>query len=119
MPPDLKSILKIEVPVIVLIADHQMLGEKIRTLSPGAILELPKTTEDDLEILINNHGIGLGRAVKVGENFGIRVTYIGDLQQRIEAMGTASDPQASQSPASKEPDEIDAEALANEVLAGP
>lgn len=118
MPTDLKSILKIEVPVIVLITDHHLSGEEVRTLAPGAILELPKTTEDDLEILINNQGIGLGRAVKVGENFGIRVTHVGDLQQRIVAMGAGSDPDGSQSPASHEPDEIDADALAEEVLAG-
>lgn len=124
MPTDLKSILKIEVPVIVLITDHVLTGEEVRTLAPGAILELPKTTEDDLELLINNHGIGFGRAVKVGENFGIRITYVGDIKQRIEAMGVGSDPGGSggsggsQTQASDTKDEIDADTMAEEFLAG-
>jgi hypothetical protein len=42
-------------------------------------------------------------AVKVGENYGLRVSYIGDLGQRIKAMGRparpAGDRAADESPA--------------------
>ena len=31
--------------------------------------------------------IGLGMAVKVGENFGIRLTQVGDTRQLVQAMG--------------------------------
>jgi flagellar motor switch protein FliN/FliY len=60
---------------------------EVMNLAPGAILELPKPATDDLEIMVNNQPIGAGQAVKVGENFGVRVTYVGDLRERIEAMG--------------------------------
>ncbi len=110
MPADLKSILKIEVPVIVEIAAYPMMMEEILEMSPGSIIELPTCAEDELQILVQNKPIGSGSAVKVGENFGIRINFVGDIRDRIEAMaaGGAED---------DADDELDAEALAEQLLA--
>ena len=86
MPANLTTILKIEVPVIVQIGSRQMPAQKVMALAPGAILELEKLADEELEILVNDKAVGLGRAVKVGENFGIRVCSIGDARQRIAAL---------------------------------
>ena len=88
MPADVDSIKKLEVPVIVVLGRRQLPVKDVVTLVPGAIIELPKNAEEDLELQVNNKVIGLGRAVKVGENFGIRLTYVGDLKGRIEALGS-------------------------------
>jgi predicted RecA/RadA family phage recombinase len=37
---------------------------------------------------VNNTRIGAGRAVKVGENFGVRLTQIGAVKDRVVAMGS-------------------------------
>lgn len=122
MPTDLKCLLQLEVPLIVLIAKHKLSVEEVRNLAPGAIIELPKGSEEDLEILVNNQGIAMGKAVKVGENFGVRITFVGDIKQRIEAMGNKkamcdlADGNANS--ASDGDSEIDAEALAEQMLAG-
>ena len=87
MSTNLQSILRLEVPVIVQIANRPMLMEEVRALVPGAILELPRDTEDDLDILVNHQIIAGGRAVKVGENFGVRVTTVGRVADRIKDMG--------------------------------
>jgi len=63
---------------------------EITALVPGVIVELPKGAEEELQLLVNNKPIGTGTAVKVGENFGIRITYIGDLKDRISALGAAA-----------------------------
>lgn len=89
MPADLNAIMKLEVPVIVRIAERTMPLGEVKNLAPGAIIELPKTADEELEILINNKPIGAGVAVKVGENFGLRVTFVGDVKQRIAALGQA------------------------------
>lgn len=89
MASRLSAILKLEVPLIVQIGTRDMPVQEVLSLAPGAILELPKLADEELEILVNNKPIGLGMAVKVGENFGVRVTYVGDLRHRIEAMGGA------------------------------
>lgn len=85
--PDLRSLLKLEVPVIVQIGERRMPVDDVLALGPGAILELPKSAEEDLDLLINNKKIGSGQAVKVGENFGIRITSVRTTRQRVEAMG--------------------------------
>ena len=91
----LETILSLEVPVIVQIAQRVMTVDGVTAMAPGAIIELPKSATDALEISVNNKVIGTGEAVKVGENYGIRVIYIGDLGDRITAMGAA----AAESPA--------------------
>ncbi len=122
MPTDLKCLLQLEVPLIVLIAKHKLSVEEVRNLAPGAIIELPKGSEEDLEILVNNQGIAMGKAVKVGENFGVRITFVGDIKQRIEAMGNKKAmcdlAEGNANSASDGDSEIDAEALAEQMLAG-
>ena len=75
--------------MIVQIALRSMTVQEVTALVPGAIIELPKPADDELELLVNNKPIGAGNAVKVGENYGLRVTYIGDLRDRIAAMAEA------------------------------
>ena len=86
VPADLNAILKLEVPVIVQIGQRAMTVRDVVGLVPGSIVEIPKTADEELEILINNKTIGTGRAVKVGEHFGIRVEYVGDAAERLAAM---------------------------------
>jgi flagellar motor switch protein FliN/FliY len=122
MPADIQSILKLEVPVIVQIAVRQMPVKEVMNLVPGAIIELPKLADEELEILVNNKPIGTGSAVKVGENFGIRVAYLGDLAARIQAMGPDAeadeDPQSAAPDAATPMDDAAASALAEQLLAG-
>jgi flagellar motor switch/type III secretory pathway protein FliN len=53
----------------------------------GAIIEFAKSSDEPLELLINNKPIGVGEAVKVGENLGLRLTQIGDVKTVIKSMG--------------------------------
>jgi flagellar motor switch protein FliN/FliY len=103
MPAGIEAILALEVPVIVQIAERMMPVEDVVSMSPGAIIELPKSANADLEILVNNKVIGMGTAVKVGENFGVRVSYVGDLSHRLSAMGGGVEPEASEAPEAPEP----------------
>ena len=74
-------------PVIVLLGERRMTVGQVRALAPGAIIELYKPVGDELHLMVNNRPIGSGHAVKVGENFGIKVNFVGDLKDRIQAMG--------------------------------
>ena len=86
MSSDLTGVLRLEVPVIVRLGERGMHLDEVIGLAPGAIIELPKNVNAELDLLVNNKQVGTGVAVKVGENFGIRITYIGDVRERIEAM---------------------------------
>ncbi len=85
--PDVRAILRLEVPVIVVLGRRTLRLGEVTSLAVGAIVELPKNADDELELCVNNKVVGTGRAVKVGENFGIRINFIGDVRQRIAAMG--------------------------------
>ena len=97
MASDVRSILSLEVPIIVLLGERSMRVSDVCALAPGAIVELPKAADEELTLLVNNKPVGTGLAVKVGENFGIKITYIGDLKARIAALG--GDVLAAQEPA--------------------
>ena len=87
MPTDLETILKLSVPVIVQVGERQIALENVLALAPGAILEMNKSAESELELLVNNKAIGTGTAVKVGENFGVRISSIDSPRELVEAMG--------------------------------
>src|SRR3954464_15849641 len=80
-PAELGRILRLEVPVIVKLAERKLSLSEVMRLGTGAIIEFARGSEEPLELLINNKVIGLGEAVKVGENFGLKITQIGDVKQ--------------------------------------
>lgn len=86
MNTDIKTILKLRVPVIVEIGRRQVTLDDILTLGPGAIIELNRHADDELHLLVNNKMVGTGHAVKIGENFGIRIANLGSARQRIAAL---------------------------------
>lgn len=84
---ELRRILGLEVPIIVKLAERKLsLGEVMR-LGQGAIIEFFKSSDEPLELLVNNKPIAIGEAVKVGENFGLKITQIGDVRQIIRTLG--------------------------------
>ncbi len=86
MPTDLQTLYRLRVPVIVQIAQRKMAVDAVLNLGPGTIIELNKPSDALLDLLVNNKPIAQGLAVKVAENFGIRVNQVGTAQERIEAL---------------------------------
>ena len=84
---ELDRILRLKVPLIVRLAERKMHCSEVLRLGSGAIIEFSKSSEQPLELLVNNIVIGLGEAVKVGENFGLRIRQVGDTKQIVEALG--------------------------------
>src|SRR5271154_5089932 len=84
---ELDRILQLDVPLIVRLAERKMNCSEVMRLGTGAIIEFPKSSEQPLELLVNNKVIALGDAVKVGENFGLRIKQVGDARQVGQALG--------------------------------
>ena len=93
MATDLKTIMQLTVPVIVRVGERDLPLEDVLALGPGAIIDLNKSAGEELDLLINNKSVGSGTAVKIGENFGIRITRIGSARERVAAMGPDQDQQ--------------------------
>lgn len=79
------TIEQLEVPVVVRLGERPISVREVLDLFPGSIIELPKPADTELDLLINNKLIGKGCAVKIGENFGISLTYVGNEQERLHA----------------------------------
>jgi flagellar motor switch protein FliN len=86
--PELQRILRLEVPLIVKLAERKLNVNEVMRLGVGAIIEFSKSSEEPLELLVNNKVIGMGEAVKVAENFGLRLTAIGDAKQIVAALAS-------------------------------
>ena len=77
-------------PIIVKLAGKRMDLHGLSILSIGTIIEFEKHSEDELELLIRNKTIGFGKAIKIGEYFGLRITSICDVHDKIQALGGAT-----------------------------
>lgn len=108
MSRTIQQMLTLEVPVIVRVGTTRLSVSEITALAPGSIIEIDKPADEELDLLINNRHLGFGVAVKVGENFGVEVTYLGEPTKRhAEGEGQASGPS-----------DAEISALADAMLAG-
>jgi len=100
---------------VVVIGERVLEMQSVRQWVPGSILELQINAESDLDVRINNRRIAKGSAVKIGENFGIRLTTTLGQTERIEALGPAkqADDSSLSGMGEMTPDEI-----ADAMLAG-
>lgn len=69
-------ILQLSVPLVVRVAQRQMRLRQILEISTGSIVEFETPAESELDLLVNNCPVAKGMAVKVGENFGLRITRV-------------------------------------------
>ncbi|MHC4698308.1 MAG: FliM/FliN family flagellar motor switch protein [Planctomycetota bacterium] len=84
---DLHRILGLSLPVTVTLAERNMAIEMILATRVGTIIEFNVPFDAELTLCVANQRIGQGHAVKIGENFGLRITRIDSVQDRIEALG--------------------------------
>lgn len=83
---EIQRILGLEVPVAVTLAQRDMSVQSILQIKVGTILEFDLPFNSDLILQVNNHPIGEGQAIKVGENFGLKLNTIGTVRDRIGAL---------------------------------
>lgn len=84
--PDLRRILQLRVPVIVKLAERRINLQEVLRLNTGSIIEFHKDSDEPLDLMVNNKTIGIGIAVKCGENFGLKLTQVGDVRQVVRAL---------------------------------
>ena len=87
IPDNLKRILRLRIPIIVRLAHDKLQLAQIRKLTCGFILEFNRDVEQPCDLMANNHVIGSGQIVRVGEHFGIRIGSIEDTATRIRSLG--------------------------------
>ncbi|PIE90468.1 MAG: flagellar motor switch protein FliN [Acidobacteria bacterium] len=88
-PPEIKNIdllMDIELPILIQIGKTELLLQDILKLTPGAIIELNKATEDPIDMLVNDKLVARGEVVVVEGNFAFRITEIASPADRIQSL---------------------------------
>jgi flagellar motor switch protein FliN/FliY len=66
----------IKVNVDICLGTREMSVRELLDMQTGAILELDRHVQQDVDVLLNGKVIARGQIVAVGDNFGLRVTDI-------------------------------------------
>ena len=86
----LNRILSMRVPVIVKLAEKPMTLSTVLKFNLGSVISFDKDAYQLVDLMVNNSTIGLGQTVKIGENFGLRITQIGQVEETIKSLGQTS-----------------------------
>lgn len=82
--PNLKLIYDIKMTLSVEIGRAKMSIKDILNLGEGSIVELNKTSDDYVDILVNDMIIAKGVVVTLADNFGVKITEIIDQDERYK-----------------------------------
>jgi len=82
--PNLRRLLQLELPVIVVLTEKRVTLEEVLNLCVGDILAFKKHNSELLDILVNDKRIGSGKTIKVGERFGVHVREIGAPRETLK-----------------------------------
>ena len=83
-----QQLLDMKVPVIAKVAERSLTVKAVMKLHMGSVIQFEKDAYDHIELMVNNRTIGLGQPVKVGENFGLRLIQVGDVNDMIRSLGS-------------------------------
>jgi flagellar motor switch protein FliN len=85
-PNNLELILDIELPLWVRFGETAMSLQALTKLGPGSTLDLERSPDDPVDVMVNNTVIARGEVVVVAGNYGVRVTEVVSTTDRIRSM---------------------------------
>jgi flagellar motor switch protein FliN/FliY len=83
---NLNLLLDIQLPVVVRMGQTEMQMGELLKLTPGSILELNRSADSPVELLVNGKLIAKGEVVVVDGNFAFRITEIDTRAARIRSL---------------------------------
>ncbi|MCX8000365.1 MAG: flagellar motor switch protein FliN, partial [Leptospiraceae bacterium] len=84
---NLNLLMDVTLSLTVELGRTNMLIKDVLQLSEGAVVELDKAANEDLDLLANGKLIGRGRLVAIDDYYGVLVTHIIDPMERLSMMG--------------------------------
>jgi len=85
--PNIELILDIELPLSVSLGETEMTIHEVLQLSTGSIIELNKSVEEPVDVIVNNKLIAKGEVVVLDSYFALRITEIVSHADRIKSLG--------------------------------
>lgn len=85
---NLDLILDVQVPVSVRFGKRQMLLEDILKLGHGSVIELDRSADEPVELLVNDKLLARGEVVVAEGHYAIRITQVESPAERIRSLGS-------------------------------
>jgi flagellar motor switch protein FliN len=85
-PGNLELILDIELPLWVRFGETALTLQALTKIGPGTTLDLERSPDDPVDVMVNNTVIARGEVVVVAGNYGVRVTEVVSATDRIRSM---------------------------------
>jgi flagellar motor switch protein FliN/FliY len=86
LPAYSRSLLRIEVPVVVTLATVKQPVSRVLDLAPGTILHFEKACDQPLTLSVGACEVAVGETVKVGDKFGLRITSMVMPEEKFAAV---------------------------------
>ncbi len=82
----LDLLLEVELPVSVSFGKTELLLRDVLKLTSGSIVEMSRTTNEPVDVIVNNTVIARGDVVVVDGNYGVRISKISSLRERLRVV---------------------------------
>lgn len=79
-------ILDIDLPVVVRFGRTELPLRQLTRLSPGSVIDLGRSPDDPVELLVSDRVIARGEVVIVGGNYGVRILDVVSATERMRSM---------------------------------
>ncbi len=86
-PRNLDVILDIDLPIAVRFGETELTLQALTRLGPGSIIDLERSPDDPVDVLISGKVVARGEVVVVVGNYGVRITEVVSTADRIRSMG--------------------------------
>jgi len=86
--PNLDVILDIDLPLSVRFGETEMTLDALTRIGPGSVIDLGRSPDDPVEILVNGRLVARGEVVVVAGNYGVRVHEVVSAADRLRSMAS-------------------------------
>ena len=80
-------LLDVELPIVVSFGEAEMPLKDVLRLGVGSVIELDKSVNDPVTIIVNDKPIARGEVVMVDGNYGVRVLEVESTADRLRSLG--------------------------------
>lgn len=87
-PRNLDVILDIDLPLSVRFGFTEMTLDALTRLGPGSVIDLGRSPDDPVEVLVNGRLVARAEVVVVGGNYGVRILEVVSTADRVRSLGS-------------------------------
>ena len=85
-PRNINILLDVSLPITIELGRTEMLIRDVLELGQGAIIELEKLSGEPVDLYVNDKKFARGEVVVIEENFGVRITELIKIDDRLKAL---------------------------------